>query len=251
MNNQTPVLLCPDRKVASWDAVMRAWEQQGWRILKLSNFWEARPAHASADVSCYGGVAFCTTLAERLGLTLVGPTLDHLCHIDYRWLQRKIRLRRMNSLSGNDFPSFVKSMDYKLLPSAVYRSMESFPYRHCGQNGSTPLLVADVVEFALEARALIREGEVVSIGPYHRRATPVPSRAKHFVQEFVEHNEVPGACVVDVGLLKSGIWALVEMNPVWAADPLGCDLEAFVHCIRKASRLSGSDCLRKQEIQHV
>ncbi|HEX5719276.1 MAG TPA: ATP-grasp domain-containing protein [Thermoanaerobaculia bacterium] len=235
MSKQTPMLICPARRMPTREAVANAWEDQGWDIMRVSNYWDSWPTNDREDVSCYGGIGFCTTVSERLKLKLVEPSLDHICEIDYKWRRRHIRMKRIDSLASNDFPAFIKSRDYKLLPSAVYQSLDSFEYRSCEGLENLLVFVSEVVAFKAEARALIREQELVSIGPYHREDSSVPKGAERFIQDFLAENSVPEVCVVDIGLLNSGNWVLVEMNPVWAADPLRCNLETFVHCLRKAS----------------
>jgi hypothetical protein len=55
---------------------------------------------------------------------------------------------------------------------------------------------------------------------------------------FDDGVDVPPAFVLDVGLIASRGWAVVEMNPVWCSGLLGCDLAVMPPVLRRACRRS-------------
>ena len=61
--------------------------------------------------------------------------------------------------------------------------------------------------------------------------------AAAFADRFLADPSVPlpPAVVVDVGLLADGGWAVVEANPAWGSGLYGCDADAVLPVVRRAS----------------
>ena len=248
------ILLCPTRKEPARELVIAAWTAAGGRVIRLTSAWEAA-LRSQERVSCYGGVAFCKALADRLDADLPEPEPKLLSQIDPRWTRRAIEIRSIGSLSPSDFPAFLKSLDYELFPSAVYTSLEHLRTQ-CGTiPASTLALISEPVSLLAEARALFCRGLAVSLTPYWRATPRLPRGARPFLEDLLPHLVLLAACTVDIGLLSSGQWALVELNPIWAANPLGSDLGVFIQCLAAATlEKKPSSCrgLRqgKQEVRY-
>jgi hypothetical protein len=203
--------------------------------LRLPMAWSTTVDREIKQASCYGGVDFCVTVARRFHLRLIEPVADLLCRLEGFWIGRRVETASVDSLRRHQFPAFIKSLDYALFPSRVYTSVHSFQ-RRCGTiDPNTPVLISEVVEFIAEIRTLVCDGEMVSLCPYHRSATSFTSSATQFGRQAAKDIPLPEVCVLDIGLLPNGSWAVVEANPVWAANPLGLDLRAFVECLRRSS----------------
>src|SRR5688572_6581944 len=117
-----PALLCPSRKEFARERVLAAWENAGGEIFRLHAAWSTTINHSFHEVSCYGGVLFCTTVARRFHLSLVEPPRDLLCQIEESWVGRRVEITSVGSLQHCRYPLFVKSLDYALFPSLVHAS---------------------------------------------------------------------------------------------------------------------------------
>ena len=210
---------------------MRLWKRLGGEIYRVrvapwSRNFDSAP-FLGRPVVPFGGFAFCLELAQNLRISLAEPNLGLLSELEACWVRRRIEVKPAIALTSQDFPRFVKSCEYSLVPSQVYESHYHFKKAAHGIPPDTPLLVAEVVKFSCEIRTLVCNSEVLSATPYHK-SSGVHSGAVNFVAEFAKRVPLPQACIVDVGRLPDDSWAIVEANPIWAADPLGLDLEAFV-----------------------
>jgi hypothetical protein len=230
-----PALLCPSRKEFARERVLAAWEDTGGEVLRLQSAWSTTISHSFHEVSCYGGVPFCATVARRFHLCLVEPARDLLCQIEDSWVGRRVEITSVGSLRHYRYPLFVKSLDYALFPSLVYASADSFR-RQCGTlDPEVSVLVSSVVEFLMEVRTLVCNGAVVSSSPYSRSSMSFPKSALAFASRAAKDLPLPETCVVDIGLLSHDHWVVVEANPVWAANPLGTDLKVFCECLARSS----------------
>jgi len=94
-------------------------------------------------------------------------------------------------------------------------------------------LVSEVVEFKAEARSFVLDGVIQTCSVYEGRGNA--DHAATFSERVVMALELPRTCVVDVGMLADGTWALIELNSTWGAGLNGCDPSRVVDCIAAAT----------------
>jgi hypothetical protein len=226
-------LLISDRPDVERDAVAAAWEAAGGNVMRVARFWELPPIERGI-ARVYGADTFCQVVAEKLGLDLVSPDDRLLATAPELLLHRRLAVVRLGSLRPEDFPAFVKAVLPKQFRSAVYSSLESLAAETHGLDESTDVVVSEVVTFVAEARAFVRDGVVQTCSIYEGVADVGP--ALEFEERVAMSIPLPRTCVVDIGLLHDGRWALIEFNATWGAGLNGCDPARAVECIAAASQ---------------
>lgn len=238
---EIPTLVLSSRRTRATESLAKAWKTRGWRVSRVSDFWNVGPQRRSAAITIYGGIEFCKLVSSRIGVALIEPPLDFLCGVDPRWLHREVVNIRLESVGSVDFPTFIKSLEYDVIPAGTYPHLDAFPYTRVNSLRETSLLVSNVVNFEIELRAVVKGQTVKCLSGYVEHYSPIPAGAQYFLEEFLLENKVVEVCIVDIGLLDSGQWAVVELNPIWAADPMHCDLDIFIDCLRASSFLRAVD----------
>jgi hypothetical protein len=228
----SPTLLIPDKADVERDAVADAWRLAGGSVIRVARFWDPPPVDREVT-RVYGADAFCLVLAEKLRLTLVSPNDRVLSTATESLLRRRVRVVSLGQLRPEEFPVFVKPVMPKQFRGAVYSTLESLAAETHGLDGHTEAIVSDVVNFVAEARAFVLDAVVRTCAVYEGRADQ--SQAAKFAERVVMALELPRTCVVDVGLLDDGSWALVECNATWGAGLNGCNAERAVDCVAAAS----------------
>jgi hypothetical protein len=225
-------LLLPDGSDPERDAVADAREAGGGAVVRGGRFWE-RPPVESRTARVYGADTFCLVLAEKLELDLVTPDDRILATAPESLLLRRLEIVSLGTLRASDFPTFVKPVVPKLFRSGVYASLEALGAETRGLDGATGVIVSEVVVFVAEARAFVCDAVVRTCAIYEGAADV--NHAAKFAERVVMALEMPRTCVVDVGLLSDGRWALVECNATWGAGLNGCDAARVVACVAAAS----------------
>ncbi|MBI2395981.1 MAG: ATP-grasp domain-containing protein [Deltaproteobacteria bacterium] len=226
------VLLLPDKPDVERDAVADAWVRAGGTVVKVARFWDP-PEVDRASVRVYGNDSFCLVLAEKLGLELVSPSDDVLVHAPDHLLHRRVRIVLLGGVDARGFPLFVKPVSPKQFRGAVYPSTEALAEETRGLPPDTQVIVSEVVSIVAEARAFVLGPTVKTCAIYE--GTGDVNQAAKFAERVVQALDLPRTCVVDVGLLSDGRWALVECNATWGAGLNGCDPERAIACIAEAS----------------
>lgn len=145
------------------------------------------------------------------------------------------------------------------LPAAWYDDTADFAaaVRQAGLPGDAWVQVSPArLDLAEEHRCYVRAGVVRTASPYlladgstwepgfdertdlhHAEARAF---ARHVVGDLGEGQ--PGAYVLDVGLVASGAWVVVEANPAWCSGTYGADLVEAVDTVvaSSATRLAGT-----------
>lgn len=226
------VLLIPDKPDAERDAVATAWESAGGSVSRIGRFWEP-PEVDRAHARVYGNDTFCLVLAEKLALHLVSPHDRILESAPEALLHRRLRITSLGKLGGEPFPVFVKPVTPKQFKSGVYASREALAAETHGLGPEVEVIVSEVVTFVAEARAFVLDASVKTCAIYEGSADA--EDAAQFAAQVIHAIELPRTCVVDVGLLPDGRWALVECNATWGAGLNGCSASSVVDCIASAS----------------
>lgn len=225
-------LLIPEGGDPERDSVADAWQRRGGSVLRLGRFWEP-PEVDRSRVRVYGGDAFCLVLSEKLNLDLISPPDDLSVRLDRRWTRRSVRIAPLGESPTWLFPVFVKPLVPKSFTARVYSSLDELAAECRGLQADTQVILSDFVSFVAEARAFVLAGEVTTCAVYEGRANP--SEARSFAARLAREQGLPVTCVLDVGLLDAGKWALIEANAAWGVGLNGCDAEGAVPCIAAAS----------------
>ncbi|GAA0296268.1 hypothetical protein GCM10009540_14260 [Streptomyces turgidiscabies] len=218
---------------------MRAEVLREWRVPE-----EWRGAEGA---TLYAGPLFADAVATGLGLGLLEAPPDWLARLPYELTHRAIEFSTVAEARQLRRPAFVKPPNDKSFPARVYPDGSRLPGPDAVDDG-TPVLVSDIVTFAVEYRLFLLDGEVRTGSRYltdgELDVVPLdedPRRAE--VLAFAGRlapSYLPSAVVVDVGLLTEGSrWAVVEANAAWASGHYACDPDAALDVVLHAARPEG------------
>ena len=217
-------------------------------------FDEMANAKIRGKVVFYGGTDRALAVASRFHLAL-------LAKLPLEFRQRAVEYGRFGDLGRLKGPTFVKPADAlnKTFDAGIYANAREIRTSKRVKS-SSPVLLAEPVEWSAEYRCFILEGEVAAWSPYISFGRPVwkpfaqgtlagqtPQNVQLFCGRLFSRSGVsfPPAFVVDVGLIDERGWAVVEFNPAWCSGVLGADPRKVLTVIDRACqderRLSGAD----------
>jgi hypothetical protein len=222
-------LLVPERTDVERDAVATSWTMHGGEVLRLGRFWDP-PVLDARQVRVYGNDTFCLVLAQKLDLTLISPPDDLLLHLDASVIGRQLEGLPLADIDRLRYPIFVKSMVPKLFTARVYGSAQQLREQTRGLEPETLVLASEIVEFTAEVRAFVLDGEVLTLSAYEGARVELDA-ARALV---ALGDEIPRTCVLDVGPISGGKWAVIEANATWGAGLNGCEPVAAARCIAAA-----------------
>lgn len=201
---------------------------------------------AAEGATLYAGPLFADAVAAGLGLGLLEAAPDWLARLPHELTRREIEFSTVAEARQLRRPVFVKPPNDKSFPARVYPDGSRLPGPDAVDDG-TPVLVSDIVAFAMEYRLFLLDGEVRTGSRYltHGELDVVPldedpRRAE--VLDFagrLASRYLPSAVVVDVGLLsdtEGAEWAVVEANAAWASGHYACDPAAVLDVVLHAAR---------------
>ncbi|MFC4454092.1 ATP-grasp domain-containing protein [Deinococcus sonorensis] len=227
--------------------LLEAARQQGWDTLRLQS--NTVPPEALGAACCVYAEGFLAEhLADQLGIHLLRPANDALARLSRALTARAITFCTAAEFQPLTRPMFVKPADQKLFAAAVYRPGEDIPGLET-LLPDDPILISEVVHFTREYRFFVRDSTVrtgsiywhgdrvpmVDVG-YEGAGDALWDQAAAFAQAVcAAHPLLPRSYVLDVGQLDSGVWAVIEFNPVWASGIYGCSPSAVLDCLAVAS----------------
>jgi len=251
-------LVLPPRYTPDSIALASAAAAHGWSVERLGS-WRPPAWLAGEDVVLYGEPLFAAVVAEPLGLALLGPPPDWLAHLPEELRQREVRYTTLGEARRLDRPTFVKPAEDKCFSAKVYQAGTELPTIDVLPE-TTPVLTAEPVEWSVEWRCFVREGEAVTSSPYLRDGTlaqapdgswPAPATERNQALEFAAHVlghpevALPPAVVLDVGNVRGKGWAVVEANAGWGSGIYGCEPASVLRVVERAcvqrSRLNDND----------
>jgi hypothetical protein len=228
-------LLVPEKSDPERDAVAEAWTRAGGEVIPVGRFWEP-PEIDRARVRVYGNDTFCLVLAEKLGLELVTPDDRLLESLSRDLLSRDVRIEKLSELTFAS-PIFVKPVVPKQFAAGVHASRDSIAALTRGLASDVEVYVSNVVRFEAEARAFVLDGRVRTCAIYEGAGDA--AEAAGLADRAAREKGIPRTCVIDVGRLAAGKWAVVEFNATWGAGLNGCAADDVVACIAAASSARG------------
>lgn len=221
-------LLISDKSDPERDALADAFARRGGTVHRIGRFWDP-PAFDPATVRVYGADSFCLVLQQKLGFALCSPADDLLLQVPPRFLQRQVAKRTLQEAQSLRFPIFIKPVTPKQFRGAVYQSLDQFTQECRGLRPDSAVFVAEPVSLTAEVRSFVRDGIVLDAALYE--GTAEIADAVGFVAELTKVMPLPRTVVVDVGLVASQGWAVIEFNSAWGAGLNGCDPEKILPAI--------------------
>lgn len=212
-------------------------------------------ALAGRAVHWYGGPLAADRIAGPLGLGLLEPPDDWLVRLPEEFTGRRIELTTLSEAWAARRPVFVKPPSDKSLHATVYADGSRLPRAGEGIGPDTPVLVSEVVTFAVEYRLFLLDRRIVAASRYavYGRLDTAPLHQDphdRAVRRFTERllaatgADLPSAVAVDVGLLQDPDtgrerWAVVEANMPWFSHSYAAPADAALDVILRAAGPAG------------
>ena len=228
MGLEQTILIISDKADIERDSVADAWQARGGEVLRLGRFWDP-PDLSGKDVRVYGADTFCLVLAQKLGLELISPDDELIFDVPPALLGRTIARHPLSDAEAFPYPCFIKPLTPKQFRAAVYTEYEELLAETRDLDISERVLLSEVVHINAEARFFVLDGEVKSGAVYEGEGDLAAARSA--AERLCEQTNLPRTVVVDMGLLDSGRWVVVEFNATWGSGLNGCDPDCVVDCI--------------------
>lgn len=242
-----PILILSPRNTQDSLTLLQTAFQQGWKVYKLAN-WRIPDNFEETDkIAIYGEPLFAKIIAAQLNKVLLEPMHNWLTQLDFSYTQRKIDYLPLKALEKISFPSFIKPPDDKLFPAKIYQSpQEILEQKHIDKEQY--ILTSQPVSFIKEFRLHILQNEILGCSRYavdgKLDITCQDKDIKNaidFTQSLIQNlsHTLPPVIVIDVGLLNTKQWAVIEANPCFGsglyANPPYAILTMLLVCCRDLS----------------
>jgi len=241
-----PTLLLSSRITEDNQALWRATVQREWNVERAKGL--RIPDLIDDDIVLYIESLYAHSIADTLNLQLVSIPEDWLTTLPYDFVRRRIDLSNIGAARRLAEPTFIKPPNDKSFSAKVYASGESLPDF---LDDAAPAILSEPVTWTVEFRCFVLDGHVCTISPYWRDQRPASDdnftatdeermAATSLAETVLAAPGVacPPACVIDVGQLSDGAWAVVEANAAWGSGIYGCDPNAVLDVLRRATTQS-------------
>jgi len=203
------------------------------------------PAIQDDDIVLYVEGLYAPTIANLLNQSVLQLPEDWLSKVPARFVNREVKLSTLGSAWQLLTPKFIKPPNDKSFEAKVYQGGNELTRDF---DESTPVLISDPVEWIDEFRCFCLDSTVMTLSPYLRQGVLAretdysmsddESRAViQFAEKCLSELEqfTPRAVVLDVGLLSTREWGIVEANAAWGSGIYGCDPDRVLDVIRHAT----------------
>jgi hypothetical protein len=239
-----PTLILTPRFTEDAQALWRAATHLGWGVERLTTWRVPNELRSVSEPVLYLESLFGPTLAEQFGLRLLGPTVDWLPRLPEEYRKRRVSLTTLGDARNIAEPAFIKPPNDKSFPARVYRG----PDLPEGYDEESSVLVAEVVSWEKEIRCFILDREPRTMSVYLRGgelqrehdfavSADEAAEADAFVRAVLADARVdlPRTAVLDIGIIESRGWAVVEQNAAWGSGLYGCDPVQVLEVLRHAA----------------
>ncbi|WP_179892074.1 ATP-grasp domain-containing protein [Streptomyces sp. rh34] len=191
-------------------------------------------------VHLHAGPSFADVVAPALGVALLEAPADWLARLPRALTRREILSMPIGEAYRLRRPAFVKSPNDKSISALVYADGSRLPGPDA-VDPATPVLVSDVMTFAVEYRLHLLDGAVHAAGQYAEagrlRLGPPDGDALAFGRDVLATagETLPSAIVVDVGRNDEGRWAVIEANAAWASGCYSADPDRALDTVLRAA----------------
>jgi hypothetical protein len=240
-------LFLSPRVTATGQALADAARRRGMHVETLRDWRVPDEWRGTPGATLYAGPLFADAVAGEpgLGLGLLEAPPDWLARLPYELTGREIEFSTVAGARQLRRPAFVKPPNDKSFPARVYPDGSRLPGPDAVDD-DTPVLVSDIMAFAVEYRLFLLDGEVRTGSRYFARGEldvapldedPRKDEVLAFAAGLAEAG-LPNAVVVDVGLPTGDTsrWAVVEANAAWASGHYACDPDAALDVVLRAAR---------------
>lgn len=208
----------------------------------------------------YGGPHAAGRVVGRLGIGLLEPEDAWLPGLDPRYSGRRIEAATLAEAWALTKPAFIKPPRDKSFPARVYRDGLELRWHSGSLPQDTPALISDVIDFAVEYRLFLLDGDVAAASRYavHGRLEAAPlegdaheREVRAFAAELTAsagasagaigmRGSLPSAVVVDVGLGRDSDtgrerWVVVESNMAWFAHSYAADPDGVLEVVLRSA----------------
>jgi hypothetical protein len=244
-----PTLILTPRYSEDAQALWRAATQLGWPVERLLNWRLPDELKLVAEPVLYVEALMSESIASQLGLRLLEGASDWLPSLPKEYRKRWVYLSTLGEARQLGKTAFVKPPNDKSFPARVYTA-EDLPTDYPDK---TLVLVAEIVDWEKEFRCFILNREMKTFSIYLRNGE-LQSRhdfihteqeeceLRAFVETILADNrvEIPAATVIDLGVIRSSGWAVVEQNAAWGSGLYGCDPLQVLEVLRSATVAASS-----------
>lgn len=250
-----PTLIVSSSYTTDSQRLRQTAREHGWETLRLDGLrlpdWFDPP---DQQIALFFTAPHAFEVAAQLSRTLLGCNPDWTIQLPYEFLLREIRQTTLADAFTLPGDSFIKHSVNKSFPAAIYNST-SLAHATAGVPQTALVHVCEPVEWSIEYRCFIVDGEIAAISPYKRHgqiienhtsllgATPTEMEAaRHFAESVLRSPAVesPPAFVLDVGMIDGRGWAVVEFNECWASGIYACDPLRVLYTLLRACLPSNS-----------
>ena len=238
-------IVLPPRYNSDTQRMWRTATATGWNVVR-ANGWRVDSNTITGHTVVYGESLFVVAVCDQLGLTAKAPELDWLSSLSITLTHRRIGFGTMSvALELDGYPWFIKPADEKAFPAKVYDGASELAEHPADRMTSS--LWSEPVHFDSEFRCFCVGREVRTLSVYSRHGEiagddqdgyPASDEellaAKTFAVSVLQAHQFEFGVVIDVGLLSTGEWAVVEANPCWASGMYGCSTELVLGVLQTA-----------------
>lgn len=244
----TPFLVLPPRYTDDSNALWRAAIAANWDIARLTDWRvpvELRERNLTNGIAVYGEPLFVAVVAEALHLEPIEPPLDFLPQLPFNLRGRAVQITTLGEARRIEKAAFIKPAGEKTFAAQVYESGAALPPLEWLEN-ETPVLISEPVQWEVEFRCFVCDGQVQTLSPYWRGdktaqhtdgSWPMSEEERHNAQDFaarVLSETSLQVGVLDVGTIAGFGWAVVEANPAFGSGIYGCDPLQVLQVVRCA-----------------
>ncbi len=220
----TQLILSP-RNTSDSQQLAKTAELFGWQVCRLSSWRLEEGFKRQQSIVLYGEPLFCRIVAAQLSRVLLEPPHDWLLNLPNEYLRREVKYLSFAGLPSLDYPKFIKPPDDKLFAAKIYQDSSELLKRD-DISSEQRVLVSEPISFHKEFRVHLRQGKAASVSRYMVHGEldtsaddPQNSEAARFAEEVYQaaSAQTPPAVVIDVGIVNTESWAVVEANPCFGA----------------------------------
>ena len=247
-----PTLILSPRHSEDSDALEGATIRAGWRVFRPDG-WRIPTDFADAEgLALYGEALFVRVIADQVGVTLLEASHDWLAQLPKSYTKRSVIATTLGAAHQLELPAFIKPAGDKAFESKVFVSAPELAAITHDLSGQIDILVSEPVNWEAEFRSFVLDDSVVTVSPYMlngelaktddgvwQHDPSLEEEAQSFAAQMLAASEVPfpPAFVLDLGIISSQGWAVLEANPAWGSGIYGCDPDHAFQVIRRACLL--------------
>lgn len=251
-DGRAPLFLTSGQRTSTTVLLAEAAAGRGMEARSLTEAGALSRSAAEA-VHWYGGpLAYDQRVAGVLDLALLEPSDDWLAVLPEEFTGRRVRLTTLAEAWRIGHPVFAKPPSAKSFPAAVYADGSRLPRTGDDVGPDTPVLVSEIVTFAVEYRLFVLDGRVTAGSRYavYGRLDPAPldedvhePEVLRFADRLLteQGHSLPSAVTVDIGLVQDPDrggheqWAVVEANMPWFSHSYAARVEGVLDVVLRAA----------------